>query len=107
MAKRIVVLTQPLHTNYGGTLQAYALQKVLKDMSFDVETLNYRSKSVSDFIKFLSILKQFLGGTKKYQFTSREMQVIQLLHNKFIEKNLTISEEMNSLEELKKYFDQN
>lgn len=29
---RIGILTLPLHNNYGGILQAYALQKVLKDM---------------------------------------------------------------------------
>ena len=29
---RICILTQPLHTNYGGLLQAYALQAILKQM---------------------------------------------------------------------------
>ena len=32
---RIGILTLPLHENYGGILQAYALQKVLKDMGHD------------------------------------------------------------------------
>lgn len=32
---RIGVLTLPLHENYGGILQAYALQKVLQDMGHD------------------------------------------------------------------------
>ncbi len=35
---RICILTQPLHINYGGLLQAYALQKVLKDMGHEVTT---------------------------------------------------------------------
>lgn len=107
MIKKISILTQPLHTNYGGTLQAYALQKVLKDMSFDVETINYRSKEVSDFRKLLSILKQFLKNTKNYQYISREQQEIQLLHNKFIKENITLSYEINTLEELKNYFGNN
>lgn len=107
MIKKISILTQPLHTNYGGTLQAYALQKVLKDMSFDVETINYRSKEVSDFRKLLSMLKQFLKGTKNYQYISREQQKIQLLHNKFIKENITLSYEINTLEELKNYFGNN
>ncbi len=35
---RICILTQPLYMNYGGLLQAYALQKVLKDMGHEVVT---------------------------------------------------------------------
>lgn len=35
---KILILTQPLHTNYGGLLQAYALQQILKDMGHDVVT---------------------------------------------------------------------
>ena len=33
---RIGILTLPLHTNYGGILQAYALQTVLERMGHDV-----------------------------------------------------------------------
>ena len=33
---RICILTQPLHTNYGGLLQAYALQAILKQMGHEV-----------------------------------------------------------------------
>lgn len=36
---RIGIVTLPLHTNYGGILQAYALQKVLEDMGHKVEHL--------------------------------------------------------------------
>lgn len=32
---KIGILTQPIHINYGGTLQAYALQKVLRDMGHE------------------------------------------------------------------------
>ena len=34
----MLILTQPLHTNYGGLLQAYALQQILKGMGHDVVT---------------------------------------------------------------------
>ena len=34
----ILILTQPLHTNYGGLLQAYPLQQILKGMGHDVVT---------------------------------------------------------------------
>ncbi|MGL5895094.1 MAG: hypothetical protein ACRCZM_10855, partial [Bacteroidales bacterium] len=32
------ILSQPLHNNYGGLLQAYALQKIVRDMGYDVVT---------------------------------------------------------------------
>ncbi len=41
--RRIVILTQPLHTNYGGMLQAYALQRVLRDMGHRVVTDSHRN----------------------------------------------------------------
>lgn len=37
---KIAILTQPLHYNYGGNLQNYALQKVLKDMGHDPITID-------------------------------------------------------------------
>lgn len=37
---KIGVITLPLHTNYGGILQAYALQRVLQDMGHDVVLLD-------------------------------------------------------------------
>ena len=39
---RICILTQPLQTNYGGLLQAYALQTVLKRMGHEVWTEDRR-----------------------------------------------------------------
>ncbi|MBQ9758164.1 MAG: polysaccharide pyruvyl transferase family protein [Opitutales bacterium] len=41
---KIGILTQPLHTNYGGLLQAFALQKYLRDMGHDVLTVDYENK---------------------------------------------------------------
>lgn len=37
---RIGILTLPLHTNYGGILQAYALQTVLERMGHEVKVIN-------------------------------------------------------------------
>lgn len=41
---RIGILTLPLETNYGGILQAYALQKVLRDMGHDVMTIDRHNR---------------------------------------------------------------
>ena len=45
---KIGIITLPLHNNYGGILQAYALQKVLQDMGHDVTVID---KSQREFIK--------------------------------------------------------
>ena len=38
---KIGILTLPLHTNYGGILQAYALQTVLERMGHEVEIITF------------------------------------------------------------------
>jgi len=38
---KIGILTLPLHTNYGGILQAYALQTVLEKMGHEVEVITF------------------------------------------------------------------
>ncbi|PSW28738.1 polysaccharide pyruvyl transferase family protein [Photobacterium phosphoreum] len=40
---KIGILTQPLHNNYGGLLQAYALQHYLKEQGHDVLTVDFSS----------------------------------------------------------------
>lgn len=40
MYKKIAIFTQPLHNNYGGLLQAYALKEVLQDMGHEVVIIN-------------------------------------------------------------------
>ena len=37
---RIAIVTLPLHTNYGGILQAYALRKVLMDMGHECDLID-------------------------------------------------------------------
>lgn len=52
---RILILTQPLRNNYGGLLQAYALQQVLKNMGHDVVT--DRDGAVRDLSLWSRILR--------------------------------------------------
>ena len=58
--RKIAILTQPLHTNYGGLLQAYALQKVLRDMGHEVVTDKRPKTFVPFYRQFLSIAKRFV-----------------------------------------------
>lgn len=59
---RIGILTLPLHTNYGGILQAYALQTVLERMGHEVSfiTLKVKSERHGLIIRIvLDIIKSF------------------------------------------------
>ena len=55
---KIGILTLPLHTNYGGILQAYALQTVLERMGHEVVVFNKKAtppKSISSTNFMLSL----------------------------------------------------
>lgn len=58
---RIGVLTLPLFCNYGGILQAYALQKVLSDAGHDVVLIDFPKEwNVCILKKFLLYIKRFI-----------------------------------------------
>lgn len=60
---KIGIITLPLHTNYGGILQAYALQTVLERMGHQVDILEeplvYKHASLNRYIR--RILKKCVG----------------------------------------------
>lgn len=56
---RIVIRTLPLHNNYGGVLQNFALQKALQRLHHTVETLDTGIESCPWWIYCLSWLKTF------------------------------------------------
>ena len=64
---KIGILTLPLHTNYGGILQAYALQTVLERMGHDavlLDTPPHKQLNFSQKVKFYPkrIIRKFLLG---------------------------------------------
>lgn len=78
---RICILTQPLGANYGGILQAFALQKVLKDMGHQVTTLRFTPKT--DWVpsgikkKILTIrrfISKYLKGNKSIAYCNPDKQ---------------------------------
>lgn len=106
MTKKIAILTQPLHVNFGGTLQAFALQKTLIGMGHQVETLNYDWKKSSDLKKILSSLKhKILSNKSIFPFFENELQAIRAEHKKFIKNNIKYSESLYSHQDLKNYIE--
>ena len=77
MKKKIGVLTLPLHKNYGGLLQAYALLVCLKKLDYETVLLNRKPNS--------SIIKNFL---RSIVYFKRERNIKQAEKNTryFIEK---------------------
>lgn len=103
--KKVAILTQPLHTNYGGTLQAYALQKTLRDMGGEVVTLNYQWKQKGFGRYILVVIKNHLLNRKeKFPFLPKEQEFREKNHRKFIEENIVRSEVIFSEEDLLRYF---
>ena len=102
---RILILTQPLDTNnYGGILQAYALQTVLKQMGHEVVTDRYGYKPklpllkrilhfIYHFIKFY-FLRDYRYYPYRYCFKrfNKEKQFMESIShelNRFIENRMT------------------
>lgn len=78
---KIGILTQPLHNNYGGLLQNYALQQVLKKMGHNVETVDWMpAETFREWLwkKKELLLSMALKDRKRprYQLTSEEEKVI-------------------------------
>ncbi len=57
---KIGILTQPLHNNYGGLLQAYALQTILKKMGHEVWIIDRDYSDTPLWRKCVSIIKYIL-----------------------------------------------
>nr|WP_312175877.1 polysaccharide pyruvyl transferase family protein [Moraxella sp. CTOTU46934] len=105
MTKKIAILTQPLITNFGGTLQAFALQKLLTKKGYDVEIINYQYNQISDVKKILSIIKnRILGKNKIYPFFEKELNLIRIEHKRFIKIYMKCSKIIYSVNDLKGYF---
>jgi len=104
---KIAILTQPLHTNFGGTLQNFALQRVLKEMGHTVETIDYDWGQASDLKKILSFCKNyFLGKKPNLFFFNSELDYISKKHNLFISHNIFLSNKILDTSTLVNYFEE-
>lgn len=98
---KIGILTLPLHTNYGGILQAYALQTVLERMGHEVHVIEKKRHLLSIPIQKMPfcygkrIVKNIIGRKcpifyeQKY---NREQPIIRQNTDKFIKKYIHIAE---------------
>ena len=103
--KKIGIITFYRAHNYGATLQAYALEKILEEKEYDVKFINYINYEIDKQYKILKIDKRNILTIFKSIISS----IIYFYKNKkrfnnfnnFIKKNLKIVGKYNSVNELK------
>lgn len=110
---RIGILTQPLHNNYGGLLQNFALQKVMIELGHEVFTINIDYKKQSLLRRSASLLKRLflkLSGKNIRVFnikpTLQETKIISQYTTSFIKRNINTTKLLNqkvNQESLKEY----
>lgn len=84
---KVATLTLPLHTNYGGNLQAFALQKTLINLGHDAILLDFRKQPPKRnlYRRIGSKIKNFIIKKQKSSFTLKEQLLINKYHNEFID----------------------
>ena len=113
---KIAILTQPLRTNYGGILQAYALQTVLQRMGHEVVVINREYNQHLTFLQFLarcaSVVKTLI---LKFFFNRKDLVVKSPLSPfytaawrgydilPFVGKRINLSSRITSSESLKRH----
>lgn len=110
---KIGILTQPLHSNYGGLMQAWALQKTLAELGHEVIIINrvYGKPKIPLWRKIASKIKNELlirlGKRKRYQKVTEsliqysEQNVIPFREHRY----LGVSPEIKSNEDLVEYIE--
>lgn len=100
---KLGILTQPLYHNYGGLLQAYALQKVLKDLGHEVLTINRIDTPLTSGFKLKQKIKQIIKKILLKQNalirvipTDKEYLEIRKYTNRFIKENISLTDVIDS-----------
>lgn len=108
---KIAIMTQPLGKNYGGIMQAFALQKVLKDMGHSPTTIDYQSKEPSLIYKkarlAYRLAKKITGRRKAPINIESHIKLLTKDNQKFIDKYIVQSEYIDSTSSLRKHFKKN
>lgn len=89
---RIAILTLPLHTNFGGILQCYALQTVLERMGHNVSVLNTDFEDINNKIRtklFIKrLIKTILWKESRFYGWKTEKEITQKYTQAFIRKHI-------------------
>lgn len=114
---KIAILTQPLRTNYGGILQAYALQTVLQRRGHEVVVINREYQDYPS-IKLLclrvgailkSLIRRYILGKKEYIIMNPLSSLFRTkwdgyIVQPFVKKKICQSPEIHNSESMRRYF---
>lgn len=103
---KIAIMTQPLGKNYGGVMQAYALQKVLKDMGHSPTTIDYQSKKsglIYNNVRLAYRLAKKITGKASLNLES-QIGYLTKDNQAFIDAHIVQSEYIDESKKLKKHF---
>ena len=100
---RIAILTQPLRYNFGGILQNYALQTVLKRMGHEVVTLQPDTSMRISWRRFLlvfpaRVIRFLLGKSDVIRYEQKYNKIHRTIAThtrKFVEANINIRKYSN------------
>ena len=103
---KIGILTQPLHTNYGGLLQNYALQQTLIRDGHEVETVDWNFKESNSIREILYRMKVRIAHALlpskypplRYRTNAEENSVIRKNTNHFIDTYINRTDTIHSYE---------
>jgi len=102
MKRKIAILTQPLHDNYGGLLQAYALSTILKKYG-EVTIANRWGGHNTAFLRLASKIKQQLFSSKS-KLKAKQKNVISENTLAFREKYITnLSQRLTTQKQMKQF----
>lgn len=105
---KIAILTQPLGRNYGGIMQAWALQQVLKKMGHEPVTIDRqpdaRGLAYRSARTVYRALRKALGKGKSPVFPEHVIPIVTKHTRDFIRANLTMSPMIDSTEKLRAHF---
>lgn len=100
---KVGILTHPLETNYGGLLQAYALQTVIRRMGHDVYTIDRHNKGARSILPrhILGLIKRYfrryvqrnpnVSTSWNAHLTMKEKDILGKNTWKFVQKNINIT----------------
>ncbi|MCP9338558.1 polysaccharide pyruvyl transferase family protein [Stutzerimonas xanthomarina] len=106
---KIAIMTQPLGKNYGGIMQAWALQQVLKRMGHEVVTIDRQPDQPGLAYKAARIAyragMKAIGKRKAPINFEKHLPTILQHTRRFIDQHLTMSEPLYSTQQLRDHFD--
>lgn len=108
---KVAILTQPLGANYGGILQAFALQHVLREMGHQPITIDRRGSQ--DRLRSMASLAKggllwITGKQRRIRRwpTPKESETICRHTNRFVSEHITRSVPIKTTDQLRQYAEQ-